>query len=118
MAKAIEVLQDSGAVLVRANMPTAGWIGGPGTVMGVLNRNPLSRNKGNPATPPIVFIYELNPSTGATNWATCDPCSGVRIGGGQLVVVDLKMRWQPMVFYLAGASTATTSAEAKFPSHG
>ena len=40
-------------------MPTAGWIGGPGTTMAVLNRNPLSRNKGNPATPPIVFIYEL-----------------------------------------------------------
>ena len=31
MAKAIEVLQDCGAVIVRANMPTAGWIGGPGT---------------------------------------------------------------------------------------
>ena len=27
----------------------AGWIGGPGTSMAVLNRNPLSRNKGNPA---------------------------------------------------------------------
>jgi amidase len=25
----------------------------------VLNRNPLSRNKGNPRTPPIVFLYEL-----------------------------------------------------------
>ena len=59
MAKAIEVLQDSGAIIVRANMPTAGWIGGPGTTMGVLNRNPLGRSKGQPATPPIVFLYEL-----------------------------------------------------------
>ena len=59
MAEAITVLQDAGATIVRAGMPTAGWIGGPGTAMGVLNRNPLSRNKGNPATPPIVFIYEL-----------------------------------------------------------
>jgi amidase len=59
MAKAIQVLQDAGATLVRASMPTAGWIGGPGTTMPVLNRNPLGRNKGNPATPPIVFIYEL-----------------------------------------------------------
>ena len=59
MAEAITVLQDSGATIVRASMQTAGWIGGPGTTMGVLNRNPLSRNKGNPATPPIVFIYEL-----------------------------------------------------------
>jgi amidase len=27
--------------------------------MGVLNRNPLSQRKGQPATPPIVFLYEL-----------------------------------------------------------
>jgi len=40
-------------------MPTPGWVGGPGTTMGVLNRNPLSRSKGNTATPPVVFIYEL-----------------------------------------------------------
>ena len=59
MAKAIEDLQDGGATIVRANMPTAGWIGGPGTTMGVLNRNPLSKRKGEPATPPIVFLYEL-----------------------------------------------------------
>ena len=49
MAKAIEVLQDCGATVVRASMPTAGWIGGPGTTMAVLNRNPLSRRKGDPA---------------------------------------------------------------------
>ncbi|MBW8857178.1 MAG: amidase, partial [Bradyrhizobium sp.] len=59
MTEAIKVLEDLGAEIVRASMPTAGWIGGPGTTMAVLNRNPLSRNKGNPATPPIVFLYEL-----------------------------------------------------------
>lgn len=59
MARALEVLADGGATLVRASMPTAGWIGGPGTTMGVLNRNPFSRRKGEPATPPIVFLYEL-----------------------------------------------------------
>jgi len=59
MADAIAALQDAGAILVRANMPTPGWVGGPGTTMGVLNRNPLSRSKGNTATPPVVFIYEL-----------------------------------------------------------
>lgn len=59
MTEAIEVLSDLGAVIVRANMPTLGWIGGPGTSMAVLNRNPLSRHKGNVATPPIVFLYEL-----------------------------------------------------------
>ena len=35
------------------------WIGGPGTTMNVLNRNPLSRTKDSVATPPIVFLYEL-----------------------------------------------------------
>ena len=55
-----------------------------------------------------VFIYELNPTTGATNWATCDPCSGVRGGGGQLVVVDLKMRWQPVILKQVGSSAAIT----------
>jgi amidase len=59
MAKAIEVLQDAGATIVRASVPTAGWIGGPGTTMAVLNRNPLSKRKGEPAPLPIVFLYEL-----------------------------------------------------------
>lgn len=59
MNAAIKALEDLGAVIVRANMPTAGWIGGPGTTMAVLNTNPLGRNKGTPSTPPLVFIYEL-----------------------------------------------------------
>jgi amidase len=72
MAKAIEVLQDCGAIIVRASMPTAGWIGGPGTTMPVLNRNPLSRNKGNLANPPIVFLYELKHDLNLylRDWAT------------------------------------------------
>ena len=72
MAKAIQMLQDAGATVVRASMPTAGWIGGPGTTMAVLNRNPLSKNKGNPATPPIVFLYELKHDLNAylRDWAT------------------------------------------------
>lgn len=59
MDQAITALQDAGAIIVRANMPTAGWIGGPGTTMPVLNRNPLGKAKGTIATPPIVFLYEL-----------------------------------------------------------
>ena len=59
LAQALTALQDAGATIVRANMPTAGWIGGPGTTMGVLNRNPLSRTKNSVGTPPIVFLYEL-----------------------------------------------------------
>lgn len=59
MAEAIKAMEDLGAVIVRANMPTRGWIAGPGTGMAVLNRNPLSSNKGNPTGSPIVFLYEL-----------------------------------------------------------
>lgn len=72
MKKALKVLADCGAILVRANMPTAGWIGGPGTTMNVLNRNPLSRGKGGLATPPIVFVYELKRDLNVylRDWAT------------------------------------------------
>lgn len=59
MAQALVVLQDAGAILVRASIPAAGWIGGPGTNMAVLNRNPLSKNKGNAGSASIVFLYEL-----------------------------------------------------------
>lgn len=59
MAEVIKVMEDLGAVIVRVNMPTRGWIAGPGTGMAVLNRNPLSSNKGNPTGSPIVFLYEL-----------------------------------------------------------
>ena len=72
MTKALRVLADYGAVLVRASIPTAGWVGGPGTTMSVLNRNPLSRNKGGIATPPVVFIYELKRDLNLylRDWAT------------------------------------------------
>ena len=59
MADAVKVLEDLGAIVLRANMPTAGWVAGPGTTMAVLNRNPLSRNKGTPVMQWIVFLYEL-----------------------------------------------------------
>jgi amidase len=59
MTEAIKVLEDLGAVIVRASMPTAGWLAGPGTTMAVLNRNPLSRNKGNAVMQWVVFLYEL-----------------------------------------------------------
>ena len=56
---AIAVLEAQGAAIVRANIPTAGWIGGPGTEMAVLNRNPESRTWNEPMRRPIVFVYEL-----------------------------------------------------------
>jgi amidase len=59
VTQAIATLETAGATIVRANIPTAGWIGGPGTTMGVLNRNPLSKKKNEPVYSSIVFVYEL-----------------------------------------------------------
>lgn len=72
MADVIKVLEDLGAVIVRASMPTAGWMSGPGTIMAVLNRNPLSGNKGNPVAQRIVFLYELKRDLNLylKDWAT------------------------------------------------
>lgn len=72
MAEVIKVLEDIGAVIVRASMPTAGWMSGPGTIMAVLNRNPLSANKGNAVTQRIVFLYELKHDLNLylKDWAT------------------------------------------------
>ena len=59
MAAAIAVLEELGATIVRANIPTAGWIGGPGTEIAILNRNPESPTLHQPVRRPIVFVYEL-----------------------------------------------------------
>ncbi|HTO60371.1 MAG TPA: amidase family protein [Bradyrhizobium sp.] len=72
MAEVIKMLEDLGAVIVRASMPTAGWLSGPGTTMAVLNRNPLSGNKGNPVAVRIVSLYELKCDLNLylNDWAT------------------------------------------------
>jgi amidase len=72
MREAIVVLEAQGATVVRANIPTEGWIGGPGTEMAILNRNPESPTKNQPARRPIVFIYELKHDLNAylRDWAT------------------------------------------------
>ncbi len=59
MRGAIDALADAGATIVRANFPIAGWIGGPGTEMAILNRNPQSPGRYRPAYRSIVFVYEL-----------------------------------------------------------
>ena len=70
--QAIKILQDLGATIIRAAIPAIGWIGGPGTTMAVLNRNPRGLNKGTPATPPVVFLYELKHDLNLylRDWAT------------------------------------------------
>jgi amidase len=59
MHETIAVLEREGATVVRASIPTEGWVGGPGTEMPILNRNPESPTKNQPARRPIVFVYEL-----------------------------------------------------------
>ncbi len=72
MQEAIAVLEREGATIVRANIPTESWIGGPGTEMAILNRNPESRTKDQPARRPIVFVYELKHDLNLylRDWAT------------------------------------------------
>ncbi len=59
MGEVIAALEAGGATIVRANIPTEGWIGGPGTEMAILNRNPESKTHWQPVRRPIVFVYEL-----------------------------------------------------------
>jgi amidase len=75
MKEVVETLQSAGAEIVRANIPTIGWIGGPGTAMAVLNRNPESKTKFDPARPPIVFVYEMKHDLNAylSEWAANTP---------------------------------------------
>jgi amidase len=72
MSEVIETLRAAGAEIVRANIPTAGWIGGPGSVMTVLNRNPESATRHDPAHCPIVFVYEIKRDLNAylSEWAS------------------------------------------------
>lgn len=72
MAETIKMLEDLGAVIVRSSMPAPGWMSGPGTIMAVLNRNPLSGNKGNAVVQRIVFLYELKHDLNLylKDWAT------------------------------------------------
>jgi amidase len=72
MKEVIAVVEAQGATVIRANIPTEGWIGGPGTEMAILNRNPESRTKNEPARRPIVFVYELKHDLNAylRDWLT------------------------------------------------
>jgi len=61
-----------------------------------------------------VFIYELDSTAGNPNprWS-CPSCAGVsgaavRTSGHQLVVVDLKLRWKPVLNTLLGIPSTVT----------
>jgi len=52
-------------------MPTRGWIGGPGTEAAILNTNPESASKNQPARIPAIYLYELKHDMNAylRDWA-------------------------------------------------
>jgi amidase len=72
MRDAIAALERAGAVIVRANIPTPGWMGGPGSDMPILNLNPESAGRNQPQRVPTVFVYELKNGLNAylRDWAT------------------------------------------------
>ncbi|MFZ2003877.1 MAG: amidase family protein [Stellaceae bacterium] len=59
MKQVVETLQAAGAEIVRANISALGWVGGPGTLMAVLNTNPESKTKYDLGYLPVVFVYEM-----------------------------------------------------------
>ncbi len=71
MREATAVLEAQGATIVGANISTEGWLGGPGTEIAILNRNPESPTKNQPVRRPIVFVYELKHDLNAylRDWA-------------------------------------------------
>jgi amidase len=71
MRDAIAALEAAGATVIRANMPTRGWIGGPGTEAAILNTNPESPTKNQPARIPAIYLYELKHDMNAylRDWA-------------------------------------------------
>ncbi|HUY73822.1 MAG TPA: TadE family protein [Candidatus Dormibacteraeota bacterium] len=55
-----------------------------------------------------VFIYELDSSASpVTEWG-CSACGPVRTGGHQRVVVDLKLKWQPVLARFLGIPATVT----------
>jgi amidase len=59
MREVVATLEAAGATIVRASVPTIGWIGGPGTNMAVLTTNPHSPARYKPVYRSIVTLYEL-----------------------------------------------------------
>jgi amidase len=71
MENAIAALEAAGAVLVRANLPTIAWMGGPGTEAPILNRNPESGTFNQVERRPVIYLYELKHDLNAylRDWA-------------------------------------------------
>lgn len=112
MEQAITALQDCGATIVRASMPTVGWLPGPGSEIAVLNRNPESPARHSVARVPIVFLYELKHALGRylEDWA-----KGTRIKSIEDVVAfnaehaDRALRFGQDLFLAAAATRGDLS---------
>jgi len=101
------VYQDSNSISaapVAYGTYAAGAAGQPGTITlaGGTNTNTV-----------YVFIYEIDTSGGPTPRWSCPPCNAangayVRTTGHNLVVVDLKLKWQPVLAQLLGLPTTIT----------
>jgi amidase len=55
----IATLKEAGATIVRANIPTEGWIAPPASEVSYINRNPESATHNQPVRRSLVFVYEL-----------------------------------------------------------
>src|SRR5215467_13190061 len=75
MRDAMAALEAAGATLVRANMSTISWMGGPGTDAAILNRNPESATRNQAERRPVVYLYELKHDLNAylRDWAKGTP---------------------------------------------
>ncbi len=118
MEQAITAIADLGATVVRANMPTAGWIGGPGTEMAILNRNRESRSWLQLVRRPIVLIYELKHDLDLylRDWATeTDVHSLADIVAFNEAQADRTLRFGQDLF-LAAAATRGSLSEPEYGS--
>ena len=71
MREVISGLEAAGATLMRANMSTISWAGGPGTEAAVLDLNPESASRYQAERRPVVYLYELKHDLNAylRDWA-------------------------------------------------
>jgi amidase len=121
IGQAIAAIEALGATVVRANIPTEGWIGGPGTEMAILNRNPESPGCYEPARRPIVFVYELKHDLNAylRDWLPDAQANGARIRTLADIVAfnrahaDRALRFGQDIF-LAAEATAGNLSELEY----
>jgi amidase len=123
MGQVIATLEAQGATIIRANIPTAGWIGGPGTEMAILNRNPESRTRYEPVRRPIVFVYELKHDLNAylRDWLPHSHRDGTDMRGMADIIAfndahaDRALRFGQDIF-LAAAATKGDLSEPEYHS--